>query len=451
MKRQWLLVVLLILVAPILAPGINYATPNQSVSENFTNTTTDSEIVKNNTTSTNIQNTTTTVVNNTTTAVVNNTVNIQKQNQTTSTSNKTQNSSYDTSTQTKTIQNDSVAAPDRYQNVRAVWISKDEAASVNLDELLKSGITDVFVKANRFYSPNYTTVLTDTLNKFNGTGIRIHAWVSCFIDGQEKWVNPVNNTAFNEQLVSYIVNIAKNYDIDGIHLDYVRYPGTAYKYEGGTEAITNFVKTVDEALHAINPNIALSAALMPEGAVNAYYYGQDYAALSEYLDFLVPMVYKGNYNKDTNWIGATTKWIVEHSSKPVVVGLQSYGSDSNITKLPASELNNDIKTALSNGASGYALFRYGLVDKTFFNQTNTSTNTNVTKNTTNTTVNNNSGSNSQVKFTLAEIVDAAGRVKSYVETNRALPNYVQMGSVKVSMPEFLRLLTAWVGQVKKWC
>jgi hypothetical protein len=30
MKRQWLLVVLLILVAPILAPGINYATPNQS-------------------------------------------------------------------------------------------------------------------------------------------------------------------------------------------------------------------------------------------------------------------------------------------------------------------------------------------------------------------------------------------------------------------------------------
>jgi hypothetical protein len=77
------------------------------------------------------------VVNNTTTAVVNNTVNIQKQNQTTSTSNKTQNSSYDTSTQTKTIQNDSVAAPDRYQNVRAVWISKDEAASVNLDELLE--------------------------------------------------------------------------------------------------------------------------------------------------------------------------------------------------------------------------------------------------------------------------------------------------------------------------
>jgi enoyl-[acyl-carrier-protein] reductase (NADH) len=65
-----------------------------------------------------------------------------------------------------------------------------------------------------------------------------------------------------------------------------------------------------------------------------------------------------------------------------------------------------------------------------------------------TPANNNSGSNSQVKFTLAEIVDAAGRVKSYVETNRALPNYVQMGSVKVSMPQFLRLVTAWVGQVK---
>ena len=420
-----------------------------------------------------------------------------------------------TVTGSENIQNYTAAASDGYQNVHALWISADEALSVNLSELLKAGITDVFVKTNRFSSPNYKTVLTAILSKLNGTGIRVHAWVSCFIDEDGDWVNPLGetitttvkvpytktvkvatkkwykswykvwykswykssgiwksywnyywnykwnyywsysyktstyyktktikstNTSFNDALVKYIAQLAKNYDIDGIHLDYVRYPGTAYKHSGGTNAITNFVKKVDETLYSISPKISLSAALMPECSVNGYYYGQDYAVLSNYLDFLVPMIYKGNYNKNTSWIGTTTKWIASHSTKPVVAGLQVYESDSNLEKLPASEINQDIQSAISNGASGYALFRYGWLDKAFFNQTintNSSTTTTTTNNTT-----------SQTKYTLAVINDAAGRVKSYIETNHALPNYVLMGSVKVTMPQFLRLLTTSVLQLK---
>jgi hypothetical protein len=111
--------------------------------------------------------------------------------------------------------------------------------------------------------------------------------------------------------------------------------------------------------------ILLSADLMPECDKNAYYYGQDYSKLAPYLNFLVPMIYKGNYNQNTAWIGTTTHYIVVHAmGKPVVAGIQTYLSDTNPTPLPANELYNDIITAINNGSSGYVLFKYGLVDST---------------------------------------------------------------------------------------
>jgi hypothetical protein len=163
---------------------------------------------------------------------------------------------------------------------------------------------------------------------------------------------------------------------------------------------------------------------MPEGSVNAYYYGQDYTELSKYLDFIVPMIYKGNYGKDTSWIGTTTKYIVNHSNgKPVIVGIQTYRSDSNLEKLSLSEINTDIKKAIQNGAAGYCLFRYGVMDKNFFQSTK-------------------SDGTSANGFTLAQISVASGKVKAFIEANKVLPNYVTIGSKQVSMPQFLYLISA---------
>ena len=187
-----------------------------------------------------------------------------------------------------------------------------------------------------------------------------------------------NSTAYNDNLINFISTVTKNYNINGIHLDYARYPGTAYKHENGTEAITSFVKRVYTTVKSIKPSVAVSAALMPEGSVNAYYYGQNYTQLANYLDFMVPMVYKGNYGYNsstgtnshgingTDWIGSTVAYIVSQAGgTPVVAGIQAYRSDNNVTPIPASELQNDINAALSNGSSGYVLFRYGLIDWNF--------------------------------------------------------------------------------------
>jgi transglutaminase-like putative cysteine protease len=347
--------------------------------------------------------------------------------------NNSNNTNYENSVD-ESSNNDSMAAgtDNTYSNIHGIWISASDVNQLNIQALINSGITDIFVKANRFSQPTYDIVLPEILKMVEGTGINVHAWITIFKDANGKWVDPQGlytykvkvtnkywhkgwyktyytkwkkkwyksngkwkykwikvskyrwkygwhthtsynyvtrtayNKTFNNNLIKTIADITTNYNISGIHLDYIRYPGTAYKYSGSTSAITNFVHTVYDTVKNINSEIAVSAALMPEGSVNAYYYGQDYAKLSPYLDFMVPMIYKGNYGKTTAWIGTATKYIVSQANgKPVIVGLQTYKSDSNLATLPASELIQDTQIATDNGALGYVLFRYGLIDPAF--------------------------------------------------------------------------------------
>ncbi len=431
MKRHLLLAMLILFSMSLLGTNYIYATtPNQQNSEMNSNTITLGELTAgvqqdvNNTT--NIQNTTVRNLNEV--QAVNNT----NKNQSTSTTVNSVNSSKNlnnSSNSTVKIQSATQAAGDEiYNNVHGLWLSVDDVKNVNADELKNSGITDVFVKANRISDPLYPSVLKSIINKLKGTGIRVHAWITCFVDQNGNWIDPKNVTNQNN-IIKAITDITKNYNINGIFLDYVRYPGTAYKTAGATNTITSFVAKVYSTVKSIKPKVAVSAALMPEGAVNSYYYGQDYSQLSKYLDFLVPMVYSGNYNENSSWITSTTKYIVAHSNgKPVIAGLQTYRSDKNLTIIPASEIRTNINSAIKGGASGYALFRYGWLDKSFFKIITPVKNT-----TTSTTTN---------SYTVADIKNAATKVKAYIEKNNCLPNYVQMGTRQVTMPEFLRLLTA---------
>jgi len=229
-------------------------------------------------------------------------------------------------------------------------------------------ITDVFVLIKG--TSGTLGDINVVLSKFRGTGIRVHAWMICFKDASysASWIDPSN-----QQYQNYLIDLAKNLagtaGLAGIHLDYVRYSGVAsanhaaYQHDG-TTVITTFVQVVHDAVKKINPDIYLSAAVMPETTQNAYLYGQDYRQLSQYLEFLVPMVYEGNYQTNDAWIASTTNYIVQHAINPitglpipVIVGLQNYHGDSNTEILSADELNADISSAMTNGAAGYAIFR----------------------------------------------------------------------------------------------
>jgi uncharacterized protein YpmS len=359
---------------------------------------------------TQIENTTNLTIEKTTAELNDSSTNSNHTINSTSTSENTTNSSNSTET------SDTAAGEDSYTNVQGIWLSTSDVGNVNVTALVNANVTDIFVKANLISNPTYQNILTTVIQKFTGTGIRIHAWITCFKDTNGNWINPANETQ-RTFLLSKITDIVSNYNIDGIQLDYVRYPGTAYKHDG-TAVITSFVKDVYNTVKGIKAKVAISAAVMPERSQNGYYYGQDYAKLAPYLDFIVPMIYKGNYKQDTEWIGSTAKWIAQNfGGKPVLAGIQTYESDNDITKLPADELQNDINSAIENGASGYVLFRYGLIDSAFFTSQN------------------------GTAFTIDQMLTAASWVKNYVDTNRKLPDYVTINGVNVGMPSFLKLLT----------
>ena len=67
-----------------------------------------------------------------------------------------------------------------------------------------------------------------------------------------KWFDPRGNPVLVDELVNKIASIAKNYNVDGIHLDYVRYPGTAYRYSNAANTVTSFVQRINGKIQNIN-------------------------------------------------------------------------------------------------------------------------------------------------------------------------------------------------------
>ena len=238
------------------------------------------------------------------------------------------------------------------------WIFGKDMYNTDLNVLKDNGVTDIFL--------NYYAIEIYGIDKVfewinQAKPINIHIWMQSFYDGE--WHNPANTDMTKK------IEEAKIYgSIDGVygvHLDYLRYPGNAYKTDGGAEAITAFAQKVREAI----PDRFLSCAVMPENE-SKYYYGQDIEALGQVMDAILPMQYKGNYSAGSSWLSSTTQ---SFSNKATIwSGLQAYKSDDDTTILSDNEINNDIKTCLDSGAKGVILFRYGLSSNVDFTQFNPS-------------------------------------------------------------------------------
>ena len=232
------------------------------------------------------------------------------------------------------------------------WLLKADVDKVDIENQDK--VTDIILHETAFQKPN----IQNFLNRAEKANIRIHAWMQCLHD-KGGWKQPT--TKVQNQILLRSQEII-NTGCDGIHLDYIRYPGNAYEFPNATNIITGIVKRVYETVKSINPNILVSVALMPEKSVNAYYYGQDYAQLAQYLDVLIPMAYKGNYKATTDWITSIIQYVKEKGHTKVWAGLQSYHSDEDPTPLSPVKLQKDIDAANRGGADGIILFRYGLLD-----------------------------------------------------------------------------------------
>ena len=235
------------------------------------------------------------------------------------------------------------------------WVFGKNMKDVNLEELKNKKVNHIFLNYYAFELYNENEIKEWIFNA-NKNNINIHIWMQCFYNGE--WINPATND------MSYKIEEAKKYasieGVYGIHLDYLRYPGNAYKTEGSSKAIINFVKEIKNNI----PDKVLSCAVMPENSAE-YYYGQNFNELGKYLNFLIPMQYKGNYNAGNSWLANTTNTFSKQAN--IWSGLQSYKSDDDNSLLSEDELKQDIKTCIENGAKGVVIFRYGLSKNIDFN------------------------------------------------------------------------------------
>ena len=301
------------------------------------------------------------------------------------------------------------------------WLFGADMNKVNLETLKKNGVTDIFLNFYAFTAHGESKV-TSWINKAKKNNINVHIWVQCFYDGS--WHNP-KTTDLTKKLKE-IKKYAGIANVKGIHLDYLRYPGNAYKTSGGADAITAFVKKVRKE----NPKVFLSCAVMPEQNCK-HDYGQDIEALGKIVDAIVPMEYKGNYKAGTDWLKSTTKFF--SSKAKIWSGLQSYKSDDNPVALSSKEILNDAKTCLTNGAKGVMLFRYGLSPNVNFTSLQDKTTTK-TKST---------------GISAANIKTMATTVKKYIETNKKLPSTVTVANVKYAWPQVWYILSWHVNNLGK--
>jgi hypothetical protein len=95
------------------------------------------------------------------------------------------------------------------------------------------------------------------------------------------------------ELRRFVLELASRYPIDGVHLDYIRYP-TGWAPPGGERAVTRLVELLRYDLRTVRSSALLSAAVMPRPAEALRSFAQHWEAwlAGGLVDEVVPMVYR---------------------------------------------------------------------------------------------------------------------------------------------------------------
>ena len=205
------------------------------------------------------------------------------------------------------------------------------------------------------------------------------------------WLGPSHPKNVLLELESAL-EIVANYDVDGIHLDYIRYPGSHACYcegcrkrfvlatrlqidewpaavlpktgmynekytEWRVQQITRLVRLLHKRLREADPDIKLSAAVFGwyPGCITTI--GQDWMAWAKagYIDFVCPM----NYTEDTSYFTELLANQLALMPKNVAIypGIGATASNSLLTPDAVVE---QIYLARELGASGWTIFDYSL-------------------------------------------------------------------------------------------
>ena len=205
------------------------------------------------------------------------------------------------------------------------------------------------------------------------------------------WLCPSHPKNVQLELES-ILEIVTNYDVDGIHLDYIRYPGSHACYcevcrkrfvlatrqqidawpaavlpntgkygdryiEWRSHQITRLVRLLHKRLRAADPNIKLSVAVFGGYPACVTSIGQDWIAWAKagYVDFVCPM----NYTEDTDYF--TQLLVNQLALMPKDVAIYpGIGATATNSLLTPDAVVEQVYLSRSLGASGWTIFDYSL-------------------------------------------------------------------------------------------
>lgn len=201
------------------------------------------------------------------------------------------------------------------------------------------------------------------------------------------WLCPSNplNRELEKNVMLEIIN---NYDIDGIHYDFIRYPdesccycdGCRERFQGDTgitvafwpldcfsgvykdtyrnwrcDQITRLVREMKEAVGKSKKNIKISAAVFPSYPSCKTVVAQDWAMWIEkgYLDFVCPMDYTNSASAFRSYVERQTGYV--NGKIPLCPGV---GLSSGASQLSPDGVIAQILIARELGAAGFVIFSY---------------------------------------------------------------------------------------------
>ena len=344
---------------------------------------------------------------------------------------------------------------------RYLWVIRDVLKSKrSIDDMvnfaIEKNINHLFVqvrgRGDSFYESQFTSrsqILSEgefdplayLLDTANGKGINIHAWVNVYflwsskslpkderhilhmqqqwLDTTEEWpvdvgkqleMVAVNNNSeglflspnhpdVNEYLIKVFRELITNYDIDGLHLDYIRYQDAEYgrnpyaiarfKSESGNDpgpwflemerstiasprlianmkrwnnfkrkAVTSLVKDTRALVDEVRPDCIISAAVKPNLYVARERYFQEWNVwlAGDYLDWVVPMNYSSKKREFARNIDVINDNFPKKYREKIIMGIALYNQTP-------SEASEKIKFSRLRQFPRISIFSYNIMIK----------------------------------------------------------------------------------------
>lgn len=294
-----------------------------------------------------------------------------------------------------------------------------------LDRLQQAGFNTIFlqtrIRATTLYPSRYEPwdgALTGTpgrapgydplafaLRECHRRGLELHAWVVAFPLGKQSALKRLGTRAVSRRhpalcrqagpdvymdpgvpgvapyLGSLCAEIARLYDVDGIHLDYIRYPEAAipfrddatYRRYGHRQNradwrranVDRVVRTISDSVHRARPWIRLSCSPVGKYAdlpqLSSYGWNARDAVSQDavkwvkrgWMDFIVPML----YFRGRHFYPFAADWVERLSGPQVVPGLAAYMLDASQQNWALDSLRAEMQFTRQTEAGGQAYFR----------------------------------------------------------------------------------------------